>query len=246
MFGWRKRIGYITPTVMEIVPYEFYRFAPDGIGLVGVTCNIEDWRPEQYEAGLSAVRHCATYLASRHVDFIIHGGAPLVINRGHGYDRQLIEELQTLTGIPATTGIRAAMDAMTHLGVHKVALVTPYPEKTNAATTDFLRSYGFDVVFAAQMDVGFKELQEVPPDLIHRLALDVAAKAPQADGFYVPCPQWSIYEVLPAIERDTGKPVISSTPASVFAAFKALGVHDDIRGHGRLLESLSTLKQDVA
>ena len=21
MFGWRKRIGYITPTVMEVVPY---------------------------------------------------------------------------------------------------------------------------------------------------------------------------------------------------------------------------------
>jgi hypothetical protein len=28
MFGWRKRIGYIGPTVMEVMPYEFYRFAP--------------------------------------------------------------------------------------------------------------------------------------------------------------------------------------------------------------------------
>lgn len=27
MFGWRKRIGYITPTVMELIPYEFYSFA---------------------------------------------------------------------------------------------------------------------------------------------------------------------------------------------------------------------------
>ena len=35
MFGWRKRIGYIGPTVMEVVPYEFYKFAPDGVGLVG-------------------------------------------------------------------------------------------------------------------------------------------------------------------------------------------------------------------
>jgi maleate cis-trans isomerase len=148
--------------------------------------------------------------------------------------------------VPATTGIRAAMDAMTHLGVHKVALVTPYPEKTNAATADFLRSYGFDVVFAAQMDVGFKELQEVPSEMIHRLALDVAAKVPQADGFYIPCPQWSLYEVLSAIERDTNKPVISSTPANVFAAFRALGVHDEIRGHGRLLESLSALQRGAA
>ena len=25
MFGWRKRIGYIAPTVIEVVAYEFYR-----------------------------------------------------------------------------------------------------------------------------------------------------------------------------------------------------------------------------
>src|ERR1700751_4584681 len=44
MFGWRKRIGYIVPTVMEVVPYEFYRFAPEGVGLVGVTCHKKKWR----------------------------------------------------------------------------------------------------------------------------------------------------------------------------------------------------------
>ena len=30
-FGWRRRIGYITPTVIEVVAYDFYRFAPDGV-----------------------------------------------------------------------------------------------------------------------------------------------------------------------------------------------------------------------
>jgi hypothetical protein len=44
MFGWRARIGYISPTVMEVLPFEFYRFAPDGVGLVGMTCGIDDWR----------------------------------------------------------------------------------------------------------------------------------------------------------------------------------------------------------
>ena len=43
MFGSRKRIGYISPSVLELVPFDFYRFAPDGVGLVGVTCNIDDW-----------------------------------------------------------------------------------------------------------------------------------------------------------------------------------------------------------
>ena len=86
MFGWRKRIGYIGPTVMEVVPYEFYRFAPDGVGLVGVTCSIDDWSPEQFEKGLAQVKAAAAYLGSRAVDFIIHGGGPLTAARGKGYE----------------------------------------------------------------------------------------------------------------------------------------------------------------
>ena len=50
MFGWRKRIGYITPTVMEVVPYEFYRFAPDGtrtgFALIGMTA--PDLKPGEW------------------------------------------------------------------------------------------------------------------------------------------------------------------------------------------------------
>ena len=53
MFGWRRRIGYIAPTVIEVVAYEFYRFAPDGIGITGVTCSIDDWRPEEFDKGLA-------------------------------------------------------------------------------------------------------------------------------------------------------------------------------------------------
>ena len=43
MFGWRKRIGVISPTVIEMTGYSFYNYAPEGVGLVGVTCNIDAW-----------------------------------------------------------------------------------------------------------------------------------------------------------------------------------------------------------
>ena len=59
MFGSRKRIGYIAPTVIEVVAYEFYRFAPEGIGITGVTCSIDDWRPEEFEKGLASMKSAA-------------------------------------------------------------------------------------------------------------------------------------------------------------------------------------------
>jgi hypothetical protein len=43
MYGWRARIGNISPTVCaEIFPYEFYRVAPKGVTLVTTNLVIRD------------------------------------------------------------------------------------------------------------------------------------------------------------------------------------------------------------
>jgi maleate isomerase len=38
------------------------------------------------------------------------------------------------------------------------------------------------------------------------------------------------------LERRTGKPVVSSNQASIWASFRALGLTTPIKGYGRLLE----------
>jgi len=40
MFGWRARIGYLCPSVFEMIAYDFYRIVPPGVGLIGVTCMV--------------------------------------------------------------------------------------------------------------------------------------------------------------------------------------------------------------
>ena len=120
MFGWRKRIGYIAPTVIEVVAYEFYQFAPDGIGLTGVTCNIDDWRPDEFEKGLAQVAAAATYLGSRGVDFIIHGGGPLVVARGAGYEDMIVRDVEAAAKVKATTSIRAGMEALRRIKANTI------------------------------------------------------------------------------------------------------------------------------
>ena len=48
-------------------------------------------------------------------------------------------------------------------------------------------------------------------------------------------------EAVAELERRTGKPVVSSNQASIWAAFRALGLAPEIRGFGRLLESLAAV-----
>lgn len=239
-FGSRSRIGYITPSVMETAAYEFYKFAPDGVGLVAVSCNIEDWNDDQYENGLGQIDTRVDDLASRDVDFIIHAGGPLVFSRGKGYDQKIVSHIAKRSGIQATTTIRAALDAMTYLGARTIAVASIYPDKTNETLGRFMEDYGFTVTALANHRVDFKHIYDVPTDVIHRFAMDTMAKAPGTEALYMPCPQWPVCDVIEDIERDTGCPVIASTSANFFAAFKAIGLTDRIEGHGRLLASLAT------
>ena len=48
--------------------------------------------------------------------------------------------------------------------------------------------------------------------------------------------------MVDALERERSLPVVAYTHANFFAAFRALGIKDPIRGHGRLLASLSEAK----
>ena len=238
MFGWRKRIGYIAPTVMEVVPYEFYSFAPDGVGLVGVTCNIDDWSAEYFDKALAQVTTAAAYLGSRAVDFIIHGGGPLVVARGKGYEEIVVNDIEKAAGVRATTGIRAAMQSLRHVGAQRIAMASPYPQRHNHAMADYLGAHGFDIVHAEGMDVPFKRLQSVPPADIRIFIDGVLGRSPACDALYLPCPQWQAGQTVDALERDVGIPAIAYSHASFFIALKTLGINEPIEGHGRLLASL--------
>ena len=50
-------------------------------------------------------------------------------------------------------------------------------------------------------------------------------------------------DALERIERKTGKPVISTTQASVWAALRAIGHTEPVPGYGRLLRELATAKE---
>lgn len=241
MFGARGRIGYISPSVLEVVPFDFYRFAPPGVGLVGVTCNIDDWTEPHFERALGEVTRAAIYLGARKVDYVIHGGGPLVVARGKGYEDTIVNDIVAAAGVPATTGVRSGMEALRHLGARRVAVASPYPQRHNAALSDYLAAQGFEVARAEGMDLPFKEMQSLPPFAIHEFSCRVLDRAGRVDALYLPCPQWQAAQVVDAIERERALPAVAYTHANFFAAFRALGIRDAIRGHGRLLASLSEM-----
>ena len=126
-FGWRKRIGLLSPTVIETTAYDFYKVAPDGVTMCATTSNIDHWDTDNFKQHIiDPLVTAAKYLASRDVDYILHTGMPVVTTRGKGFEEEIVKLITDATGLPASTSIRSAIRALAHLGIRNVALLSPW------------------------------------------------------------------------------------------------------------------------
>jgi maleate cis-trans isomerase len=239
-FGWRKRIGLLSPTVIETTAYDFYKVAPEGVSMCATTANVEHWSKENFQKDvLDPLVKAVTYLASRNVDFILHTGMPVVTTRGKGFEEEIVKLITDATGLPASTSIRSAIRALAHLGIENVALLTPYPPELHQSAIDFLKASGFNVVGEHTENVVFKRLQDVTAAHITEVAKQLVARTPTAEGIYLPCNQWIGSDATPLIEKETGLPVVCGAHADYWEAFRSLDIRDRIEGRGRLMESLA-------
>lgn len=240
-FGWRKRIGLLSPTVIETTAYDFYKVAPDGVSMCATTSNVEHWSKENFQKDvLDPLIASVKYLASRNVDFILHTGMPVVTTRGKGFEEEIVKLITDATGLPASTSIRSAIRALAHLKIKNVALLSPYPAELHQSAIAFLKASGFNVVGDHTEDVVFKRLQDVPAAHITAVAKKLVAASPGAEGIYLPCNQWIGSDAAPMIEKETGLPVVCGAHADYWEAFRSLGIRDRIEGHGRLMASLAS------
>lgn len=60
------------------------------------------------------------------------------------------------------------------------------------------------------------------------------ANTPDAEGVFVSCTNFVTLSKIDAMEKEIGKPVITSNQATFWAALRKIGVNDRIKGVGRL------------
>lgn len=72
----------------------------------------------------------------------------------------------------------------------------------------------------------------LPPDHAYRVARD--ANRPEADVAIISCTNFCSLEVIEQLEKDLGKPVVTSNTASMWKLLQPVGVEDKITGASKL------------
>jgi maleate isomerase len=188
------------------------------------------------EMGRGAVSE-AKKLADWMVDIILFGCTSGSFVGGMGYDESIIEELEEAVGLPATTTTTCVLAALEDLGVKKIALVGPYLREVFDLEVQFLQTHGIETLCVKAF--GYREVHEFvrlyeQPYLFYHAAKEAYQSARDIDAIFITCMASPALEVIEILERETGKPVLSSCSASLYGVLKKLEIREPIERYGRL------------
>ncbi len=236
MYGWRAKIGRISPSPETVGAEEWRRHMPSGVCLVETRTMVHDVTVEGLAESVTQVERAALELASAEVDIILQAGTAIAFFRGFGHDGELCDRITAATGIKATTSLSAVIAGLRVLGINKPAIATSYIADIDGRLVDVLRKSGFQVAVARGM--GFKksiDMGKVSPEQTYRFAREVARSAPQADGILISCGNLRTFEAIEALEVDTELPVVTSNQAGLWQALRMAGIPDSLPSLGSLL-----------
>lgn len=146
-YGWRARIGHISPAILDTSGEEMRKLLPEGVLHVGLTISepIQTLGGEQAAAAFAQLVEAGKKLAAERVDVLICGGAPVALSKGAAGDAELAELLRRSTNLPVVTANGAVVDGLRAVGARTVIAVSPFIEARNQEIQDFLQTSGFRV-----------------------------------------------------------------------------------------------------
>jgi len=243
----RFRWGAVSPTggatrVRAMGGYQFYRIVPvDVLELSGGKGTELQLEAGKVDEAVANYWEAADQLAKQKADVIVLSGVPVSANFGRAKVLQILEETTKKYGIRSTTPFEAFLAAMNHLGLKSVAIGSRWADELNNKVLQYCKDGGIDVktittrnqTVAAASGMSFEEGLEIAVGV----GREAGKTAPNADAIFVPGGAAMSLHVIPVLEKEFNKPVLTNLSSEVWQILVQPGIIPPIKGWGRLLAS---------
>jgi len=230
------RIGVIVPSVNTVVEPWFSAVCPSGVTVHAARMFLDNnLTPESLvrmdrDEGMRGVKQIMSCKPSS----VAYCCTASSIVQGLEYDGRLNHELHHAAGVPAFTATSGIIEALHAVGAKRIAVCSPYTKAIDDAEHVFFTAAGFEIHGSAHLGIADAfALADPSPDDIY--ALWKKSWHADADASLITCLNMNSQHVVERIEKETGKPVITSTQATLWKLLRAAGVQDAIHGFGTLL-----------
>ena len=244
-WGWRARIGVLTPHADIGPESEFQAMAPEGVSIHAARVPLA-LSPSGLNANSFAIERARAFAEPPQVDEAAEslGAAPLSAIaycftsssyvRGADDDLALKARLERrANGIPIVITAMAAVQALRAVGAQRVALIDPpwFAAEVTAKGAGYFSGHGFEIVYAAP--AGLPSGQRlVHPGLVYEWAREHVPAS--ADAVFFGGNGFRTAGVIRALEEDLRRPVLTANQVALWHALRLAGIHAPITNYGAL------------
>jgi maleate cis-trans isomerase len=211
----KGRIGLIIPSSNRLAEPQFHRYAPAGIAIHVARVQMTGRHRRPIEAMLDEIGRAASSLGDARCDPVVFHCTGTAMAEGADGESAIVARVARESGATSFSVAQAILEGLDALGMRRVVLLSPY--QTNQHEKSFLRTHGIEVTSDVALDVGSSDgYIDIPVARWVELAREHARE--RADGYFLSCTNTTQIEAIATIEQETGKPVVNSNQATLWAA----------------------------
>lgn len=233
--GTRATLGLVVLQTDETIEYDFRAFVPaDGVALY---CTRIPFAPVVTEETLARMqddlaRSVALLPSTPRFDAIGYGCTSGSAVIGEGKIAEIVNSV--VPNAAVTNPLTAGKAALSALGAHRIAIVTPYVPSVSSTLIDRFKENGIETVALTSFELlEDAAVARVTPDSILDAIVETG-NAADCDAVFVSCTSLRTGALIPEAEDRLKKPVITSNQALAWHMLRLAGLADVSAPMGRL------------
>lgn len=217
---WTKRLGFLVPSANAVLERDSRLALPASASAHFARMPITRDDPEQLAGLAAAAPDAAALLAHAGCEAIVFACTSGSLYEGPGYDADIAQRVNQISGVPSSTTATAVIAALRSLDMRRVVLVSPYEAWLDARVVAFLAAHGVEVTAAAGPSLPDpRQTEAVTPEDIAAAVEDPGT----ADGIFISCTAFRGLEAADLLRERFGLPVVSSNEATFWEALRLVG-----------------------
>lgn len=236
------RLGMIVPSLNTIAEDDLRRYCPADVSYHVHRIRL---RKEAGRVTPEALLHAyleapdeATLLMDLNPSAIAFNCTGASVANGPRGDEHLAARMTEALGLPVTNTMVAIKQALDAMHVTRLLHVCPFSDVFSRLEREALEGAGHEVASSVSLDfTDARKAALMPPEAIAAFVRGHVTS--DLGGILLSCANVRAFEAAQPLEAELGLPVVTSNQATLWALLRDAGWHGQIRGGGRLFQSLA-------